>query len=206
MSMKKAISPIAVCLALAAALTTAGTLAYLTDRDSVANVFTVGSVSVVLDEADTGLDGDGDPATNDYPMRRAEDGDGWGPIAKDPTITVKAGSSDCWLFVQLEESEGFGGYLAYEVAEGWTALLGEGVPAGVYYREVLEGDADQRFQVLVNDELTVAASEDWVRELERSVRDGASAWPTLQVTAYAVQRAGIADPAAAWGMVGGATG
>ena len=45
------------CAVLLVATTVLGTLAYLTDRESVTNTFTVGQVDITVDEADVNVNG-----------------------------------------------------------------------------------------------------------------------------------------------------
>ena len=83
------------------------------DRE-VKNTFTVGDINIGLTET-----------TTDYKMVPGN------TIAKDPTVTVKAESEACWLFVKVTESENLDTFITYAIAEGWTKLQD-----GVYYREV----------------------------------------------------------------------
>ncbi len=80
-----------------------GTLAYLTDRTSVKNTFTVGNVNITLDEAVTDSDGkiidtDGD----NVPDSRTEIGNNYHLLpgkeyVKDPMITVNGGSEESYV-------------------------------------------------------------------------------------------------------------
>ena len=79
-----------------------GTLAYLTSTDSVENTFTVGNVTITLDEALVDANGKtitGDGAArvdkNTYKLMPGHDYD------KDPTVHVAANSEDCYLFVKV---------------------------------------------------------------------------------------------------------
>lgn len=91
--MKKKILVACLCVALAV-LTIAGTtLAYLTSKDTVTNTFTVGNVSITLDETDVdnstaGADRD---QTNSYKLIPGQ------TYTKDPTIHVDADSEDCFI-------------------------------------------------------------------------------------------------------------
>ena len=74
-----------------------GTIAYLTDRAGVSNRFTIGNVSIIVDE--TEVDENGDPVD---PTKRTEDGNEYPLIpgseyVKDPTMTVKAGSKESYV-------------------------------------------------------------------------------------------------------------
>lgn len=163
--------------ALALSLGAFGTMAWLTDTtDPVQNVFTVGNVK--LDLAET---------TSDYKMVPGVD------IAKDPTVTVKANSEDAWVFVKVEQSAGFESYLTYAVDQGWTALAGQ---TGVFWREVAGSAADQVFPVLLDNKATVLDSV--TNDMMDAVSEGTVQAPALTFTAYAIQKSGFADPAAAW--------
>lgn len=85
-------------LALVAAISIGGTLAYLTSHDEVKNTFTVGQVKITLDEAKIGADGKaitGEGAdrvkANSYKLMPGHEYD------KDPTVTVKAGSEESYV-------------------------------------------------------------------------------------------------------------
>lgn len=165
-----------------------GTVAWLiADTDPVVNTFTYGDINIDLTETD--VDGDGDPGTNEYSMLPGNS------IDKDPVVTVKAGSEDAWLFVKLEKSANFDDFMTYVVDSGWTPL--EDVD-GVYYIEVDKPDTDAEFHVLEDDKVHVngAVTKDMLNGLD----DGS--FPTLTITAYAVQRDdNIASAEAAWALV-----
>ena len=155
--------------------TIGGTIAWLQDTtDSVVNTFTYGDIDIDLAET-----------TKDYKMIPGN------TIAKDPTVTVKADSEECWLFVKIEESDNLDDFISYTVADGWTAL--EGVD-GVYYREVDADEADQTFAVLKDNKVTVL--EDVTKTMVNGLTE--ETYPTLTFTAYAVQKANIATAAEAW--------
>ena len=166
-----------------------GTLAWLVDKSDVAvNTFTYGDVNIDLDETDTDRDDDDNPDTNEYEMIPGE------TITKDPKVTVKAESKALWLFVKLDKSENFDDFMEYEIADGWTQLKdAEGNDiVGVYYRDVAEvGDNDQVFGVLLNDEVKVKESvtKEMLNALDPEGQE--ATYPTLSVTAYAVQMSGF---------------
>lgn len=168
-----------------------GTMAWLIDEtDEVVNTFTYGDVNIDLDETDTELDNDDDDSTNEYEMMPGQD------IEKDPKVTVKAGSEACWLFVKLEKSENFDEFLTYTIGEGWTQLLdenGEEVE-GVYYRyqaEIAADGEDAVYSVLEGDKVHVleTVTKEQLNELDPDGED--ANYPTLTVTAYAVQYVGF---------------
>ena len=88
-------------LVLALSVTAFGTVAYMTDRDSVTNTFTVGNISIIVDEEnvdqDVGPNGEmpeRDQA-NEYKLIPGL------PQKKDPKITVLAGSEECYVRFRL---------------------------------------------------------------------------------------------------------
>lgn len=166
-----------------------GTMALLTDRtDPVVNTFTYGDINIDLDETDTKLDSDDDPGTNKYQMIPGQ------TIAKDPKITVYDGSKASWLFVRLDKSDNFDDFLEYEMAEGWTQLKdsqGNDV-AGVFYRQVEEVTGENSvYGILKEDKVSVkdSVTKEMLNALDPA--GGVSTYPTLTVTAYAIQRSGF---------------
>lgn len=172
-----------------------GTVAWLiATPDPVVNTFTYGDINIDLDETDTKLDDDNDPNTNEYEMMPGQ------PITKDPVVTVKAESEEMWLFVKLEKSSNFDTFMEYTVADGWTALSGVD---GVYYQHITAEDvatADKEIAVIKDD--TVTVKESVTKEQLNALDSGSSEnYPTLTVTAYAVQYAGNATADDAWAKV-----
>lgn len=175
--MKKKTLALVLALTLLVAGIVGGTLAWLTDQtDEVKNTFTVGDINIGLTET-----------TADYKMVPGN------TIAKDPTVTVKANSEACWLFVKITESTDLKDFITYAIAEGWTALPGVD---GVYYREVPASAADQTFSVLAGDAVTVKS--DVTRTMLETAKTDA---PTLTFQAYAIQRDHFATADAAWAEV-----
>lgn len=164
--------------ALIVCATVAGTLAWLTDKtEPVVNTFTVGDINIELKET-TG---------ETYKMVPGIE------LVKDPAVTVKAGSEACWLFVKVDKSVNFDGFMTFEMADGWIALSGH---AGVYYRNVDATNADTGFDVLKDKKVMVRDT------VTKTDLEGAKTnAPTLTFTAYAVQKDGINDATTAWGKV-----
>ena len=167
-----------------------GTLAWLvTETDPVVNTFTYGDINITLHETDTNKDGDSYPNTNTYPMVPGH------TITKDPKVTFKANSEDAWLFVKLQKTANFDDFMTYEMANGWTKL--DNVD-GVYYREVSKAAQDIEFTVIKDNTVTVKG-EVTKGMLNALDANGASNYPKLTITAYAVQRdSNIATAADAW--------
>lgn len=175
--MKKKTLALVLALTLLVAGVVGSTLAWLTDQTAeVKNTFTVGDINIGLTET-----------TTDYKMVPGN------TIAKDPTVTVKANSEACWLFVKVTESTDLKDFITYAIAEGWTALPGVD---GVYYREVPASAADQTFSVLADDAVTVKS--DVTRTMLETAKTDA---PTLTFQAYAIQRDHFATADAAWAKV-----
>ena len=171
--------------ALIVCATVAGTLAWLTDTtDPVVNTFTVGDINITLTES----------KNLDLKMVPGQ------PIEKDPKVTVKAGSEACWLFVKVDKSVNFDGFMTFEMADGWIALSGY---AGVYYRNVDATNADTGFDVLKDKKVMVLETVtktklEGVKKADGTPNENA---PTLTFTAYAVQKDGINDADTAWRKV-----
>lgn len=174
--MKRAVALIAM-LVLALCIGIGGTYAWLTDNTpSIKNTFTVGNIDIDLAET-----------LRVYKMVPGAE------IDKDPKVTVKANSEDCWLFVKVEESTNLRNYIDYDIATDWRALTGEN-GVYVYYREVAASTSDQTFSVLKDNKVTVknTVTKDMMDALTDATR------PTLTFTAYAVQKSGFDDVADAW--------
>lgn len=165
-----------VCLMLAVMIASVGgTIAWLTANTApITNTFTAGDINIALAET-----------TSDYKMVPGN------AIAKDPKVTVQANSEACWLFVKVEKSADFDNFVTFDMADGWKTL--EGQP-GIYYREVPEvaANANTVLHVLKDDQVSVKA------DVTKGMLEALLSQPTLTFTAYAVQKAGIADVATAW--------
>lgn len=206
--MKKKIA-VAVSLLLVLALSVGGTIAWLTDSDSVTNTFTIGNVNITLTETDTALDTDQNDKTNTYKFVPGKE------LAKDPKVTVTANSEKCYVFVKFKESisfnssvpaedrPGFSSYFDYGIAsaEGWQILTNGNTPvSGVYFKEVETSTENQTIQVLEGSDTnkdgcvkvygTVTKAD--IEKLDMSHA------PTLTITAAAVQYDGMSNAYDAW--------
>lgn len=166
----------ALALILVAAVSVGGTLALLTASDNVVNTFTVGNVKIDLTEPN--YKGDNQkliPGTT---------------IAKDPTVTVKANSEDCYVRVKVTVPDALANYVSLDYnTVDWT-LDDDGyyrynnlVPASdennplpaVFTKVTIDSDA-------TGDQLAALTADDL----------------KITVDAYAVQAASFADADAAW--------
>lgn len=111
---------------------------------------------------------------------------------KDPTVTVKAGSLDCWVFIKEEVSADLQFYAEYKIADGWIPLDGE---AGVYYRKYYKSATDTAYPI-IKDNKVIVYEDLTEQDLEFVHID-----PTLTYTAYAVQADMIDTPDDAWDTV-----
>ena len=130
----------ALCAVLLVAASVMGTLAYLTSTDTVTNTFTVGKVAITLDETDVDINGVKDTETrvqeNDYKLMPGHE------YVKDPIVHVAAGSSDCFLFVKVDNQiaaiEDENNTVAGQMkANGWLPVDGK---PGVYVLTYTEKD------------------------------------------------------------------
>lgn len=178
------------CAVVLVAGSIAGTIAYLTDTKTVTNTFTVGNITITLDESPVNENGQATTGarvtTNTFKLIPGKEYD------KDPVIHVAEGSEACWLFVKVENNladiEASSNTIVSQLtANGWTALTGE---EGVYYHAVVDASAAAQdvstfTKFVVNgtvqsDELSAYADE------------------TIVVTAYAIQSNGFDTAAKAW--------
>ncbi len=194
--MKKGLKVLVVllCAVMLVAASVMGTLAYLTSQDSVKNTFTVGNVTIALDEyvvdPETGkktgglvvadANGKGMQNLKLVPGREVE---------KHPFVTVKGNSESCWLFVKVEN-----GLVNYEAsgnttvaeqlkAKGWVPLTG--VDNVYYYKDIVPATAeDQVFDVFTS--VKIADNAESVAGWAEIATNG-----NIVVTAYAIQSEGF---------------
>lgn len=197
--MKKKILALTLVFALALALGIGGTVAWLTAQTApVVNTFTVGDINITLAESG---------ATNNAKNYTFVPGD---TLAKDPKVTVTAGSEACYLFVKVEEANNIvtvngstSKVINWSVDAG-TDPASKWVPVsehdGYWYREVASATSDSEFYVLtggttenLNGQVTV--NENVTKEMVGALKKTP---PTITVTAAAVQKDNVDDVAAAW--------
>lgn len=83
-----------VALSLALVCVVGGTLAWLiAESAEVVNTFTVGKIEIDLNETD--VDNDSDTKKNSYEVMPG------GTVVKDPYVTVKANSENCYVYVMV---------------------------------------------------------------------------------------------------------
>ena len=182
------------CAVLLVVASVMGTMAYLTSKDTVTNTFTVGNVSITLDEAkvtEYGVEVPGAERVkaNSYNLVPGHN------YVKDPTVHVAANSEESYVFVKVENGlsayEATNNTIATQITEGgWTALEGQ---TGVYYKTVSKSADAQNFVVFSSFTLSDTANnvDGWAN----------LASSNITVKAYAIQKDGFTDAAAAWDAV-----
>lgn len=182
---KKKILLFLLCAILLIAASVLGTLAYLTSTpDSITNTFTFGKVAIDLTKT----------SGTEYKIIPGIS------IDKDPTVTVKADSEECYLFVKLSEgnwpavqTEDGARKVGYVLADGWESLGGEN-NSGIYTRKIdaATAKAGTTFPVLKDNAITVHSS------LTQEDIESITGETTLTATAYAIQSAGFNSAEEAW--------
>lgn len=194
------------CAALLVCVSIGATVAYLTSAQKVVNTFTVGNVTITLDEAKVNAEGvevnanggalaEGEKAPrvgkNSYKLMPGHE------YKKDPTVHVAANSEACYVFVKVAngisaiETTENGKTIAGQIAaKGWTAL---GDETGVYYKEWKPSDGANN--LVVFEEFTIA---DTVKDTDLA---GITAETKIEITAYAIQKDGFTTAADAWAQV-----
>ena len=203
--MKKKITMV-VSLLLVMALSIGGTLAWLTDTETVTNTFTLGNVDITLTETwNTDTDGD---KVNDVWSAKFVPGK---ELAKDPKVSVVAGSEACYVYVKITETIGFDAgktgnfadYFDYDIAADWTKLTdadGEAI-AGVYYMTVdaATATAGKSWYVLEGSQTNANGCVTVPDSVTKTMIDDLSDTnPTLTITAYAIQSEGTGSAYEAW--------
>jgi len=215
MTKKKALAAI-LAAALVICVCVGATLAYLQDKTLVAtNTFTVGKVDITLDE--TKLDENGEPTEE-----RTAEGEGNEyhllpglTYTKDPVVTVKANSEECYVraFVTLDHADKiyeiyknhnmtldsalsfFGGYdkTVWTPVEMSSALIqGDKITVEFRYKETVKTSTDDtRLPAIIK---TITLPE-WVNNADTELlSDGFK----VEVYAEAIQAKGFDDAVAAW--------
>ena len=220
--MKKALV-LMLCAVLLVVGSVLGTLAYLTSQDTVVNTFTVGDVEITLDEANVNEMGeliDGNRVeTNDYHLLPGHS------YIKDPTVTIKKGSENCYVRMQVtvadiakmkaafpkDDADFAGFYATYggneyfmlqNLVDGWNKDIWECVSI----TENTNGSATYEFWY--NTIAPGSATADIVLpalftsvEVPGAINNAQLEYlqgAEITVVAHAIQADGFADAAAAW--------
>lgn len=190
---------LSLCAVLLVAASVLGTIAYLSDTEAVTNTFSVGSVTITLDEKDVDNDTNtADNVTVDGVIRDKANGYKLLPghqYDKDPIVHVDSTSEDCYLFVIVKneianiESDADGDKkVADQIdANGWKKV-GETADGSLYvYGTVADPTA-----VKGGENKTVFTTFKIDGDVTNTTLAGC-AGKTIVVTAYAVQVDGFED-------------
>ena len=182
--MKKRTLALILALVLVFGAAVGGTIAYLTDTDTVTNTFTVGKVDITLDEAKVTEYGVIDSTANTRVTENTYKLIPGHNYTKDPTIHVAADSEDCWLFAKIENGLGEKATLNIDATK-WTKVTGtENVWA---YNTKVSAGAN----------VTVFTQFTFSKDVTATQLPSYDA-KTIVVTACAVQADGFATAAAAY--------
>ncbi len=196
---------LAVCAVLLVTASVLGTMAYLTSQDEVVNTFTVGAVSIKLDEAKVDQNG---VAVKDAPRVDANSyklipGQSY---TKDPTVTVEKGSEKAYVkmtvtvnktdkldaidFDLMENVEGYNS--ANWIAKGYTEDEDNNTRTyEFWYKEAVTAtSADVKLPALFQ-KITLPGT---ITNGELESFKGM----TITIQAHAIQAAGFSDATAAW--------
>lgn len=183
---------LSLCAVLLVAASVLGTMAYLTSQDVVMNTFSVGSVTITLDEQDVDNDSnERDNVTvegvtrdkaNSYKLLPGHS------YTKDPIIHVASESEDCYLFVnvvdEIADIEDAETVAAQMGAKGWIPVNG--------VKNVYVYSTDKTNPAVVTAGSNVTVFETF--KIKGSVKNeelAKYAGKTITVTAYAVQKDGF---------------
>lgn len=173
---------LALCAALLVTASVMGTLAYLTHTTGpVTNTFTVGNVSISLDEAKVDvygeLDGNTRVTENTYKLIPGHE------YVKDPTIHVNAGSEECWVFIKMNNDLGEAAIFAID--GNWEKLT-ETADGVVYaYKTKLTAG---------NSTTALFSNFTFANDADPAQFNG----KTITLTGFAVQADGFTTAEAAW--------
>ena len=186
-----------------------GTMAYLTDKDTVTNTMTVGNIDITLDEVKTNPDGTKDTSVttrvkeNTYKLIPGHS------YTKDPTVHVAKESEDSYIFITVDNGiadieaatsttdPAYTNIAGQITANKWTAVDATAYP-GVYYQVFTHVDgatADTDLAVFENFKISGSVDNEKLAKYAKK---------TIVVNAYAVQKDGFTDAKAAWAATFGA--
>ena len=190
--MKKSRIVLVLCMMVViAALSVAGTIAWLTDKtETVTNTFTTAGIDIELIETKKSDGTEVAAGVTDWSAKLVPGV----TYPKNPVVTVKANSEACYLFVEFTETNAPTTYLTYTYvwnAEGQTEW--KQLNDNVWYRTVAASTADQSWNLLVNNQVTV--KNGLLKENMPTTN------PTISFKAYAIQTAETGTAEEAWAKI-----
>ncbi len=200
-----------------------GTMAYLTDKDSVENTFTVGKVQLTLDEFDYDYDTDTNPGDSFELNGEKRDKSNVYHLLpgmsykKDPTVTVLDNSEDAYVRMMVEvegldklkevfkDSKYYAGdvFLLQTLTPDWNdeawpyyAFHSDTNTYEFRYKEVVSGGSDEDTpdnRLEPLFALITVPGEDVTNDNIKNLEE-----VSIKVTAHAIQAAGFEDSDTAW--------
>lgn len=159
--MNKKIVALVLCVAIIASALTAGTIAWFTDKDEVANTFTVGNVKIDLFETYENSDGEKNQEGFNFKEAIVPGRE----FHKDPTIELLEGSQDSYVFLDLQINKYkslFPVIAANAGVDVHKEYLGNGLfSTKTYLNAMLEQENKAEFQRIVNAWFGGITHEDW---------------------------------------------
>lgn len=202
-------------LALVAAISIGGTIAYLTSTDKVVNTFTVGNVAIKLDEAKANTDGSLVPnaarvKANSYKLLPGH------TYNKDPMVTVLSGSEASYIkmTVTFSKANELDAIFAPTGAELTSIFNGYDAANWIYKGNTKDTTANTRTYEFWYKETVGAPTADVALDalfdsitVPGTIIDNTKlatiADMTITVDAYAIQADGFATAEAAWAAYNG---
>ena len=202
------------CAALLVAASVLGTMAYLTDTETVTNTFTVGKVDIELDEAKANTDGSlvegaARVKANSYKLLPGH------TYNKDPMVTVLNGSEASYIkmTVTFSKASALDAIFAPTGADLTSIFNGYDSVNWIYKDNTKDATADTRtyefwYKETVgapNGDVTLDALFDSITVPGTITNEQLATIEgmTITVNAYAIQADGFATPAAAWAAYDG---
>ena len=195
MKTKKKALALVLCAVLLVAVSVTATVAFLTSKDSVKNTFTIGKVSITLDEAQVNEYGEKVAPetrvkTNEYTLLPSH------TYVKDPTVHFAAGSEASYIFAVVYDGltaiEDDTTIAAQIVANGWTKYDAAGVAGSVYYKKVDANETNSAIDYKLFDSFTIKDTTSDLSGYEEA---------TIEIKAYAIQSEGLATAAEAFAQL-----
>lgn len=183
----------------------AGTLAWLKDETvTVQNTFTTSGIDIDLNENGATDDNQDTVFEKNYKMIPGY------TLEKDPKVTVKKGSEECYVFIEVIKSSNLDDFISYQIDDtNWTKLTGSTATNDVYFKIVNASNADDdiELRILEDDVVTVKSTVTTsdMETLKNGVTAGTVHYPSLTFKAYAIQRANgnntNFEPVEAWNTI-----
>jgi len=211
------------CAVMIAAVSVFGTIAYLTDTKAVTNTFTVGQISMSMDEAKVNAAGqilnDKDEVwkTGDTPAKRVQANTyhllPGQTYSKDPIIHVDADSEDSYIFIIVDNN---GIEAIEETAPEYTSVAAQISKNGwkwwksdqnvhYFYQVYIKGQSEKDLKVFREFKVGDSVTNKQLKGFYDAARENNNTDKAVIVTAYAVQKTGFNSHEEAWNKTFGKT-